>query len=151
MKKHCLIMFIFIMMLSLIICHVRITAAQGIQRQTASLQSPSMAPSLAVEQMAVCRNVVDREPVDGGSSFEVSAGKLYCYSKIVGAQDPVEITHVWYYNDVERARVNLPVRSANWRTYSSKVIQLFEIGNWRVDVVSPNGDVLQSEKFTITR
>jgi hypothetical protein len=121
--------------------------------QTASLTEPAPieAPAVEVSRMAICTDVVNREPVEEGEHFQVSVGRLYAFTQILGAKDSVEIEHIWYFNDVERARVTLPVRSANWRTYSSKMIQLFEIGDWRVDVVDPQGDVLKSMSFQVIK
>ena len=98
----------------------------------------------------VCQDVVNRQPIDVGNSFEASVGTLYCLTKITGASRPTQITHVWYFGDAERARVNLAVNSASWRTYSSKRIQAHEIGGWHVDVLGPGGDVLETMEFTIT-
>jgi len=106
--------------------------------------------TLEVAEAAVCRNVVDREPVDVGNTFQSSVGKLYCFSKISGASDPTQISHVWYYGDVERARVNLDVKSVIWRTYSSKIIQDHEIGDWHVDILGPKGELLMTLRFKIT-
>jgi len=102
-----------------------------------------------VAEAVICRDVVDREAIDVGDSFEVSVGKLYCFTKIVGAQEPIEIAHVWYYGDVERARINLSVEAASWRTWSSKVIQTHEIGDWHVDVLGPGGELLKTLQFKI--
>jgi hypothetical protein len=121
--------------------------------QTASLTEPApmKAPAVEISRMAICTNIVDREPVEEGESFQVSVGRLYAFTQILGAKDFVEIEHIWYFNDVERARVTLPVRSASWRTYSSKMIQPFEIGDWRVDVVDPQGEVLKSMSFQVIK
>ncbi|HUT69608.1 MAG TPA: DUF2914 domain-containing protein [Desulfatiglandales bacterium] len=109
------------------------------------------AASLEVAAGSICRDVVNRQPVDVGTSFEASVGKLYCLTKIIGAGDPTEITHVWYSGNTERARVSLDVNSASWRTHSSKIIQAHEIGAWHVDVLGPGGEVLQTYEFTITQ
>jgi hypothetical protein len=109
------------------------------------------ADGLSVEDAAICENVVDREPTDVGTSFPVSVGKLYCFTKIVGAEEPTEVTHVWYFGDQERARVSLAVRAANWRTYSSKVLQEHEIGNWRVEILDADGAILQTVDFEIVK
>jgi len=109
------------------------------------------AASLEVAAGSICRDVVNRQPVDVGTSFEASVGKLYCLTKIIGAGDPTEITHVWYFGNTERARVSLAVNSASWRTHSSKIIQAHEIGAWHVDVLGPGGEVLQTYEFTITQ
>lgn len=105
---------------------------------------------LEVTAASICRDVVNRQPIGAGESFEASVGKLYCFTKITGAQNPIEITHVWYYGDTIRAKVTLSVRSFSWRTYSSKKIQAHEIGDWHVDVLGPNGEVLHTLQFKIT-
>jgi hypothetical protein len=109
------------------------------------------APSLEVAVAAICQDVVDREPVDAGVSFAASVGTLYCFTKITGAQDPTKVTHVWYFGAEERARVELDVNSANWRTWSSKIIQEHEIGSWRVGVLDEAGTVLKELQFETTQ
>ena len=106
--------------------------------------------SLDVAVAAICQDVVDREPVDAGISFSVSVGTLYCFTKITGAQSPAQITHVWYFGATERARVDLDVNSATWRTWSSKIIQTHEVGSWRVDVLDSTGTVLKELQFEVT-
>jgi hypothetical protein len=113
----------------------------------ATAQQPS---ELEVARAVICRTVVDREPVDPGTTFTVLEGKLYCFTQIVGAQDPVAIAHVWHFADTERARVELPVRGMRWRTFSSKIIQDHEIGQWRVDVLGPGDEVLHVLYFEVT-
>lgn len=108
------------------------------------------AASLDVAVAAICQDVVDREPVDAAVSFAASVGTLYCFTKITGAQEATQITHVWYFGAEERARVDLDVNSATWRTWSSKIIQTHEVGSWRVDVLDSAGTVLKELKFEIT-
>ena len=98
---------------------------------------------------AICKDVVDREPVDADTSFPVSLGKLYCYTKITGAKSPTQITHVWYFDGIERAGVELAVNSASWRTFSSKIIQFQEMGAWRLDVLDSAGTLLQTLQFEV--
>jgi len=108
------------------------------------------AGAVEVAEAVICRDVVDREPIDVGDSFEVTVAKLYCFTKIVGAQEEIEIAHVWYHGDVERARINLSIRAASWRTWSSKIIQAHEIGDWHVDIIGPDDEVLETVEFEIT-
>lgn len=106
--------------------------------------------SVKVVEAAICRDVVDRMPVDAGISFQAPVAKLYCYTEIAVTQSPTEITHVWYFGNMERARVTLPVKSLNWRTYSSKKIQYHEIGSWFVEVLGPDGKVVHTLLFKVT-
>jgi len=107
--------------------------------------------SLEVAVAAICTDVVDREPVGAGNAFEVSLGKVYCFTTIISAHSPTEVTHVWYFGDIERARINLAIKASTWRTYSSKRIQRHEIGDWHVDVLGPAGELLKTVQFKITQ
>ena len=107
-------------------------------------------PYLEVAAGTICKDLVDLEPVGSGTSFGVEEGQLYCFTKITGAQSPAYVTHVWYFDGTERARVDLAVNSIAWRTYSSKIIQPHELGAWHVDVLDSLGNVLKTLKFEIT-
>ncbi|MEJ2164025.1 MAG: DUF2914 domain-containing protein [Desulfobacterales bacterium] len=92
------------------------------------------AGDVKVATAVICKNVVDRQPVEPGSSFPVSIGKLYCYTKIDNIATSENIVHAWYYKDTQRALVTLNINPPSWRTYSSKIIQSHEIGAWRVEI-----------------
>jgi len=102
---------------------------------------------LTVEFGTICENVVNHEVVAASTSFQSSIGKLYCFTKIIGAKEPTQISHVWYYGETERARIELAVKSASWRTYSSKLIQPHETGTWHVDVLDSDGRILETYRF----
>ncbi len=104
---------------------------------------------LEVESAVICRGIEDREAIDAGTDFAASVEKLYCLTKINGSDHPVEVIHIWYYGDTERARINLPVKFSPWRTYSSKIIQPHEIGQWHVDIVDTYENILKTIHFSI--
>jgi hypothetical protein len=105
---------------------------------------------LEVTDGAICLNIVNLECLDASTRFDASVGKLFCLTRITGAQDATHITHVWYFGEEERARVELDVRSSSWRTYSSKIILIHEIGEWHVDVLGPEGELLKRLPFEIS-
>jgi hypothetical protein len=107
------------------------------------------AATLGVEDAVICKDVVDRTPVEAGVRFQVSAGKLYCFTRITGAQEPATITHVWYFDDAKWASISLSIGSASWRTFSSKVIQPHQVGSWHVDVIGPDGELLKKIEFEV--
>ena len=109
------------------------------------------AGALIVESASICTGVANREAVDAGTSFSVSVGKLYCFSKIADIQESTEIVHVWYYRETERARLSLGVNPPAWRTYSSKIIQAHEVGSWRVEILDASGHLLETAKFELTQ
>jgi type II secretory pathway predicted ATPase ExeA len=106
--------------------------------------------TVSVTEAAICRDVVSRRPLVAETSFKSSVYMLYCFTKIASTQSPTKISHVWYFGETEKARVKLPVKSSNWRTYSSKKIQNHEIGDWHVEVLGPQGELLQTLRFEIT-
>jgi hypothetical protein len=108
------------------------------------------APCLAVEvaDAVVCQGIQDHEPVGAADSFPADVGKVYCWSKIKDGEGTT-IKHVYYYEGEEKAAVELSIGSALWRTYSSKRILSSWTGQWRVDIVGEDGEVLKSLKFTV--
>lgn len=123
-------------------------ATQPAATQPAAKAAP-MTANLQVVEGVICKNVVNRAPVDPGNTFPKDVGKLFCFTRVIGATGPTSITHQWYYNDRQVASVVLPVKSPNWRTRSSKVIVPWAAGAWRVDVLGPDGKLLKSLAFTI--
>lgn len=107
--------------------------------------------SLDVAEAVICREVVNRAAVGSGTNFPASVGKLSCFTKIVGAETETHITHVWYHGNMERFRINLPVRSASWRTHSTKTIRSWETGVWHVDILDSDGNRLEVLNFHIDR
>ncbi len=106
-------------------------------------------PVLEVTHSAICLEVVDHTCVDTNEVFPSNVGKLYCLTRVCGAQEDTEVTHVWFFGDIERARITLGIRSVNFRTYSSKIIRPQEIGSWRVDVLDSENRVLKVVEFAI--
>ena len=112
--------------------------------------SETCAEELVVEQATISVDIADREPVNPGNSFSASANKLYCFTKIAGAMSATNVTHVWYFGDVERARISLAVGGTPWRTYSSKRLQPHDVGPWRVDILDAIGNTMETVRFDIT-
>lgn len=102
-------------------------------------------------EAVVCRNVVDRKPVEANISFPNSVERLYCFSKISGAKTPTRISHVWYYGNAEMFRISLPVNAASWRTYSLKNIRPHETGSWRVEILDALENKLEVINFQILK
>ncbi len=105
--------------------------------------------ALSVEAAAIATGVEDHVPVGVGDTFPYTIEKLYCYSKILGAEADDYVEHRWYYGDKLMATVPLRLGGSNWRTYSSKrIIRVWE-GEWRVEIVHA-GEAIKTLKFTIT-
>lgn len=104
---------------------------------------------LRVEQMEFCAAVRDRAPVGAAGAFPSDIARVYCFTKIAGAQDTTTVEHVWYFKDSEMSRVSLDVRSASWRTWSTKRMAPQWKGTWRVDVVESDTTVVATKEFVL--
>lgn len=102
-----------------------------------------------VLNMSIAKDVQNLEPVDTGNTFDNDVKKLYCFTKIKSDEYPTKVVHVWLYNDNIIAEVPLKVNSSTWRTYSSKKILPKWVGNWKVEVYSDDGKLIDSTEFNI--
>jgi len=107
------------------------------------------ADSLQIADGTITTAIENQMPVDRLESYPADFGKLYCFTRIVGAQDDTTVTHVWYYQDEEMARVTLPIKSADWRTYSSKRFLPQWAGQWKVVVLDSAQNVIGEVPFLL--
>ncbi|MCK4503399.1 MAG: DUF2914 domain-containing protein [Desulfuromonadales bacterium] len=107
------------------------------------------AAELQVVDGTITTAIKQQMPVDKIELYRADFGKLYCFTRIVGADTNTEVTHVWYYQDSEMARVTLSVGSGDWRTYSSKRFLPQWAGAWRVVVLADDGNEIATIPFTL--
>jgi hypothetical protein len=67
------------------------------------------AGQLQVATATVCRELVNRVPLDAGTKFPLSVGKLSWFTKIIDDEGTGKIAHAWYLQGKERFRVDLTV------------------------------------------
>ena len=104
---------------------------------------------LQVTDMQIATAIEDRQPVSADTVFTNIVEQLYCYTQITGAADTLTVSHIWYFEDEEKAKVDLTIKGKSWRTWSSKRVDKSWVGNWRVDVTLSDGTILKSKAFKI--
>ncbi len=105
--------------------------------------------AVEVRDVVITTAVVDREPVDSVEVFPRQNGKLYCYTKILGAESQTVVYHLWYREEQLMSRVELPVKSSHWRTWSAKQLREDWPGKWRVEVQDEQGRFLSEVRFEL--
>lgn len=102
---------------------------------------------------ALAPQIVDREPRDTGSVFSPAVDTLYAWIRIGRVAElsdrRTRIEHRWYHEGRLISSVTLTVGSPSWRTWSFVRMSADAIGDWRVDIVSPHGEVMETLRFTI--
>ena len=129
--------------------HLRKTLLTSIAAMLLAIPALAWAASLQVQDVAISTGVQDRVPTGISTYFDSSVGKLYAFTRIVGADGDTRVYHKWYHGDDLVADVPLSVRSGDWRTWSSKTVLPEWTGDWRVVVVAEDGSVLGSVKFAV--
>jgi len=114
-----------------------------------SLSSLLFAQDVTVEQMEICTAVEERQPMGSDSVFTSDVGQLYCFTKLTSSQDTTEISHVWFHEDKEMAKVELTMKAKAWRTWSSKKVVPEWTGKWRVEVQRADGTIVTEKTFTV--
>lgn len=139
-------------MLALVLVMGRGLAAQDTTQHAAPAPppAPAAAPSaqITVDEGAVAKSVVDRQPQDTGSVFPVDVGQLICWTKVTGASG-AGIHHVWFHGDTQVGDVELQVGGSPWRTWSRKTVPADWTGAWHVEVRDASGAVLKRFDFTV--
>jgi len=110
---------------------------------------PAMASASVTVEGTLTTAISERQPVDQVTELPPNVTRLYCFTRILGGEEVGTVVHVWYWGDREMARVELPVRSDDWRTWSSKNVLPEWHGNWRVEVLDTAGTLLQSFAFQV--
>jgi hypothetical protein len=149
MFKRFLIALLSVLILSGV-CFAQEEATQEPTQEDSSRAVAETQPPLVLEDIQICTGVENRQPVGAGTVFTDNVEKLYCFTKIAGATDTVSIYHVWYMGDKEVSKVSLSVKSASWRTWSSKLVNM-GVGKGRVEVLAEDGTLLGKTEFEIQK
>lgn len=106
---------------------------------------------IAITEAVICKGIQDREPVEAGDVFSNEVGKVYFFNRS-SAVAKTTIKHVWYLEGEKRAEVTLNIgASPSWRTSSSKTIRPIDTGLWRVNVLGPDEELLETATFVIQK
>jgi hypothetical protein len=110
--------------------------------------APAAAASAVTVEAVLARSVMDRAPVDSGTTFPPDVGQLVLWTKVSGAAGS-SIRHVWFHGETEVGNVELMVGGSPYRTWSRKTVPLDWTGAWHVEVRDASGAVVQRVDFTV--
>lgn len=105
--------------------------------------------NLKITELAVTTKIVRNKPIDSVHRISSASVKaLYCFTRITAPEDTdTTIKHVWYRGDEKAGEYELPVKGERWRTYSKKEIQRGWAGEWRVEILDSDGNLLKTVRF----
>ena len=116
---------------------------------TATFVFAGTADAFSIDRLVIAGSIEDREPVGVVGAFSGSTEKVYCFLDARDISDDTIVSFVWYLEEIEIARVELPIREGSrWRTYSSKKLA-GNTGSWKVELQDENGEVLETVEFRV--
>jgi len=116
------------------------------------LSDPIDIKSEKIARAQLTNNVSKREPVDKlGSTISMNDQgliKVFLFTDMHGLKGET-LYHEWYLAGKRMARVKINVRNNNVSASSSKFIDKYMMGDWKVNVVNHRGDALVSAQFVV--
>ena len=100
-----------------------------------------------VARAAFARNIEQREPVGKVSRLQPSAEQVFYFTELRDMAGQT-VTHRWTYQGETRAEVAFEVGGPRWRVYSSKDFLPEWTGEWTVEVVTGDGQVIHRDTIT---
>jgi hypothetical protein len=93
--------------------------------------------------------IENREPIDQVTFVSNDVEVVFFYTDLRNLEGQT-ISHRWLHNGIVVANVAFDVGGPRWRVWSSKKMLPDLIGDWTVEIVTADGEVLASETFTLT-
>jgi len=146
MKKHGVVMFIFVFIL--ITAWGMVLAVYGQEKGKQEGISKVMA-AFTIQRLVVGTGVDKGEPVGVAETFPASTEKVYCFLEATNIAKDTEVSFVWLYGQKEMLKTTLPIKAgAKWRTYANKNLRGLK-EEWKVEIKDPDGKVLKDVKFKV--
>ena len=90
--------------------------------------------------------IKDRTPLNIIEELDNSFGKIYFFTNIRNLQGQ-SIRHHWIYKNKVMAEVEFDINGPRWRVWSSKNLWPTWLGEWSVEVLNANSEVLYKKEF----
>jgi hypothetical protein len=91
--------------------------------------------------------IEDREPIDQVTFVPNEIRTVFFFSDLRGLAGQT-VTHRWSHGGQVVSEVSFEVGGPRWRVWSSKDLQPDWIGDWTVEIVTEDGEVLAAETFS---
>jgi len=127
------------------------TLVNKVEQKKAELLSSKQVVNKFVYRAQLTSNILSKEPMDNIEQLSLQEQtKLYLFTEIHGKNNQ-KIYHRWIFKKKLIAQITLNVRNSPWRTYSSKNFDETMVGQWEVQVVDQNDNILKTVTFYVSR
>ena len=106
-----------------------------------------------LKRVQLSTKIVQREPENSLTSpialSQLPENKLYFFTEIIGKNGQI-LHHQWRYKKKIMASIPIKIGSPRWRFYSSKHVNKDFLGEWLLEVVDDQDNLLYQQKVHIT-
>jgi hypothetical protein len=103
-------------------------------------------PHENISQAVFAKSVENRAPIEIVTEVDDSLGKIYFFTNIRNLTGD-KVTHRWLYQDKVKAEISFDIKGKRWRVWSSKNLWHTWTGQWKVEVVNQNNELLLTKIF----
>jgi hypothetical protein len=114
-------------------------------------KSPAASAPVSVVEAQLCSALSTTDWRCAPAAPPTAPGALYFYTRLQSPL-PTKVEHRWYYEERLVQTVTLDIaanQGPGYRTYSRHTISAERAGNWRVELRSDDGVVLDEERFVV--
>jgi len=104
-------------------------------------------PNTVVRRAVICSGVSNHEPIDSLTTVPHGVGKVFFVTEVAGLEGKT-ITHRWTKDGNKMADIRISIASNRYRCHSSRSVA-GRSGNWTVQVLDDDGDVIAERRFTV--
>ncbi len=128
----------------------QVPAENPVQAESdAAIEAPTQPQEARVALAQFTTAIENREPIDHVTFVASDVEKVFFYTDLRDLEGQT-ISHRWLYNGTVMAHVPFEVQGPRWRVWSSKTLIPDLIGDWTVEIVTAEGEVIAAETFTYT-
>ncbi|WP_426369086.1 DUF2914 domain-containing protein [Pseudocolwellia sp. HL-MZ7] len=122
-----------------------------VEQKSTDLLTSNKTLNKIVQRAQLTSNILSREPSDNIEHLSLQEkNKLYLFTEIHDKNNQ-KIYHRWVFKKNLIAEITLNIRNDPWRTYSSKNFDETMIGQWEVQVVDQDDNILKTIMFDVSR
>ena len=101
-----------------------------------------------VARAIVTTGIAEREPINELTTVPAGNKKVLFFTEIRDMEGQ-QVKHRWVHGDEVMAEVDFNIGGPRWRVWSSKNLIPEWSGEWRVEVVDAEGNVVSEKSFSV--
>ncbi|MGD9330805.1 MAG: DUF2914 domain-containing protein [Desulfobacterales bacterium] len=105
---------------------------------------------LRLSNAVICESLEAFKPLNPSAVFSVRVGSVMCFTAFDQVPQRTSIFHDWIRQDKLVFRKKLVLKTPRWSSVSSIQLREADIGPWRVEIRTTDGEILRILRFSIT-